>query len=264
MSIKQFVGAIATLLFGFVARYVLSAFDYPSNYSYMFLIAAGSLLIASMGFWFLREERVSKKPPKITIKEIFTIVKNIRRTDKNLYYYTLFLNFSAFSQTIIPFYIALARKSFGLSGNEVGTYMFLQIIGMIVATPVWYLISKKGGFKRIIKYCLILASITPIYAIITSEIGTTFFALTFLMTGFSLSARKIAVEGLLIEISENHNRALYSGISGAFSIVTVVFPIISGILINSFGYDLIFIVVSVLILLAIIPLGKIRCPDNKK
>ena len=263
MSVKQFLDAIATLIFGFTARYVLSAFGYPVNYSYMFLIAASSLFIASIGFWFLTEERVGKKREKISAKKIFNMIKNIRTTDRNLYYYTLFLNLSAFSQTIIPFYVALAKKDFGLTGAEVGSYMLLQIIGMIIATPLWYLISKKGSFKRIIKYCLILASVIPVYAIISSGIGSGFFAFTFLMTGFGLSARKIAVEALLIEISDDHNRALYSGISGAFSIVSAVFPIISGILIRSFGYDLIFIAVSVLIFLAILPLNKIRYDVEK-
>jgi NhaP-type Na+/H+ and K+/H+ antiporter len=103
-----------------------------------------------------------------------------------------------------------------------------------------------------------LASVTPIYALIAMNLGINFYIFTFLLTGFSLSARKIAVEGLLIEISEDDNRALYSGISGAFSIVSAIFPILSGILISILGYNFIFILVSILVFSALIPLSKIK------
>jgi len=258
MSIKQFLDAIATLFFGFAARFVLGNVNYPKNYSLMFLIAGCALLIASGGFWMIKEQKVSQKKEKLKIKDMFRVIKDLNKKDKNLFYYILFLNLSAFSQTTIPFYIAFAKNGFGLSGTEIGNYMILQIIGMIVATPLWYLISKKGGFKRVIRNCLILAAITPIYALVASNFGLTFYTLTFLFTGFSLSARKIAVEGLLIEITKDDNRALYSGISGAFSIVSAVFPILSGIFISILGYNIIFVAVALLILTGLIPLSKIK------
>ena len=263
MSVKQFLNAISTLLFGFVARFVLANFNYPDNYSYMFLIAAGALLIASGGFWMIQEKRIEKKMEKLRIRDMFRIIRDLSRKDRNLLYYILFLNLSAFSQTTIPFYVALAKNDFGLSGAEVGNYMLLQIIGMIIATPLWYLVSKKGSFKRVIRNCLVLAAITPVYALISSQFGLNIFSLTFLITGFSLSARKIAVEGLLIEITQDENRALYSGISGAFSIVSAIFPIISGVFISLLGYNIIFVIVSVLILSALIPLSRIRYADDR-
>ena len=41
---------------------------------------------------------------------------------------------------------------------------------------------------------------------------------------------KIAVEGILLEITTESNRALYSGIFGAFNITISVFPLLIGIL----------------------------------
>lgn len=262
MSIKQFLDAIATLLFGFAARFVLGYFKYPENYSLMFFIAAGALLIASGGFWMIKEQKLPLKTEKLKIRDMFHVIKDLSKKDKNLFYYILFLNLSAFSQTTIPFYLAFAKSGFGLSGAEIGNYMILQVIGMIVATPLWYLVSKRGGFKRVIRNCLILAATTPIYALIASNFGLTFYSMTFLFTGFSLSARKIAVEGLLIEISEDHNRALYSGISGAFSVVSAVFPILSGIFISILGYNIIFVIVALLILTGLIPLSKIKYAEG--
>ena len=91
----------------------------------------------------------------------------------------------------------------------------------------------------------------------------TYYALTFLFTGFSLSARKIAVEGLLIEITKDDNRALYSGISGAFSIVSAIFPILSGIFISILGYNIMFVAVALLILTGLIPLSKIKTANEQ-
>ena len=65
------------------------------------------------------------------------------------------------------------------------------------------------------------------------------------------SAYTISVQGILLGITNNDNRAVYTGISGSLSITTAIFPLIAGTFIEFFwlycnlydnfssGYDII-------------------------
>jgi len=50
MSFRQISRSSFALLSAFLAKYILNTFNYPKNYSTMFLIASFSLFIASLGF----------------------------------------------------------------------------------------------------------------------------------------------------------------------------------------------------------------------
>ncbi|MCK4622808.1 MAG: hypothetical protein KAT62_11415 [Desulfuromonadales bacterium] len=65
--------------------------------------------------------------------------------------------------------------------------------------------------------------------------------------GMSLSARKTAFRGRLIEITTDTNRALYQGILGATSLTTALFPLVARSLILMLGYTPVFLGVSVIV-----------------
>ena len=87
-------------------------------------------------------------------------------------------------------------------------------------------------------------------------------------TGHSRCGRKpqegprafgIARNGILVEISNNENRAIYAGISGAGSILPTIFPLIAGILISACGYNITFIIVSLIIVTSFVFIKKLNC-----
>ena len=81
-----------------------------------------------------------------------------------------------------------------------------------------------------------------------------------------MSAQRISQEGVLLEISENDNRALYSGINGAFNLTIALFPLISGFLIAAIGYTPVFITGSLAMISALFFARRLNCdskPINK-
>ena len=67
------------------------------------------------------------------------------------------------------------------------------------------------------------------------------------------------MNGILIEISNDENRTLYAGISGAGNILTSIFPIIAGILLASLGYNVVFGIISIIMFSSIFFVRKLRC-----
>ncbi|MCK5467321.1 MAG: hypothetical protein KAI99_02395, partial [Cyclobacteriaceae bacterium] len=54
-SMRQIIASSITLISAWFAGYLLKQYDYPVNYIYVFSIAALALLIASFGFWKIKE-----------------------------------------------------------------------------------------------------------------------------------------------------------------------------------------------------------------
>ncbi|MCF7928343.1 MAG: hypothetical protein K9L68_05175 [Spirochaetales bacterium] len=267
LSGKEFAGGAATLGFGLLARYILSEAAYPKNYAWLFLIASGLLATAVFGFLLVRETPDApgeaggsggEDPGRTKSRPIRDMMRNM---DRNLLRYILVLNLTGFSLGIAPFYIALAKRSFGLSGEQVGDYLMLQIAGVIVASVLWYRLSRGRSFRHVVRICMIGAAVLPLFALFASGKSVTLYIFVFLWAGFLLSARRIALEGLLIEISSNENRVIYSALAGAFSFVSAVFPLVSGFLIRGVGYPPIFFLTSAAVLTALIPLAGIRAKE---
>ena len=75
---------------------------------------------------------------------------------------------------------------------------------------------------------------------------------------------RIGDAGVLMEISTNENRVLYTGISGAGTILTTIFPLIAGFLITEIGYTWVFIAISALVLISFFFVRRLDCSGTSK
>ncbi|MCW8893955.1 MAG: MFS transporter [Deltaproteobacteria bacterium] len=244
---RQFLTSLAFLISAPASRWILGSFDYPLNYSWMFGLAAGLLLVAAFGFWAIDEPVAA---PSTEVHSFFEVIKAIPRhlkDDRTLFRYILLVNLTGFGLTLMPFYVAYASQHYGLSGEQVGTYLLVQIVGMILSNFVWAKLVKGFGFRGVIRGCIVCGALLPLLVLLLSGMPLPIFLSVFFLMGVAISARKIAFDGLLIEITTNTNRALYKGIVGATSLTTALFPLIAGTIIYRFGYGPVFLVVSALV-----------------
>lgn len=85
------------------------------------------------------------------------------------------------------------------------------------------------------------------------------FLWVFILGGFTVSLYMITLNGVLLEISGNENRALYAGFAGAGNIVPTVFPLVSSGIINQFGYTALFTVFIIIISISAFFIFKLKC-----
>jgi predicted MFS family arabinose efflux permease len=192
------------------------------------------------------------------------IIKSIPSTlkkDTNLLNYILFTNFTGFGLVLIPFYVLLAKESFGLSGENVGNFLLFQMGGMLLAGFMWRRFLNRRGLKKLLQRCIIIGSVTPILSLILSRTSVELFIIIFLMSAITLSARRISFEWLLIEITNDENRSLYTGVAGALNLVTALLPLLLGTLIETAGFLPVFIASSISIFSGLYFLNRIRIED---
>ncbi|MEN8193264.1 MAG: MFS transporter [Bacteroidota bacterium] len=261
---RQFLSSIGVLISALVVRFILRQLEYPQNYIIMFSAASALLFIATFGFLMIKERPSEIKKGSENFIHILKSIPSIIKNDSNLRNLVISVNLLAISFTLIPFYISLVKTNYSLDETTIGNFLLFQIIGMIISNLFWMRITKSKGFKGIFKMTIILYALLPIVALIFSEfIPIEYFGVVFLVVGASISAYKISGESILIEISNENNRPLYSGIYGTFNLTMVIFPLIIGLLLAKLGFYPIFILSSLLTISALFFLKKLKCPVDK-
>lgn len=262
--IRQIFNSMGILISALIARQVLVQLPFPQNYFTLFLAAGALLFVASGGFLFLRE-----RPTKITLKagsflEILRYIPQALKADSNLRYFVILTNLTGFALTSVPFYIAMAKDRFGLGGESIGNFLLTQILGMLLSNLIWSRLVNRGGFRAVLFATAGLGVALPLLALGVVFWGSgTYYYAVFFVSGMMLSARKIAFDGALLEISTEENRTLYQGIQGAFNITVAIFPLLGGALITGFGFVPTFLLVSFCLILAFPVIGKLNCPVER-
>lgn len=247
-SIKEIITSIGIFLSAIVVRDLIKRFEYPDNYSLLFLIAGILLLIASLGFWNLREIR-SINPVKKNLIDFFKLIPKEIKKNTNLKYYLLIINTIGLGIGFMPFLILFAKENFELSYNLIGNILLFRTTGMLLASITFYKLSTKIDYKVLLIVAIIIGSIIPVLALTLSD-NQIYYQLIFILSGIFVSLFKISNNGILLEISTNENRTIYAGISGAGKIFSTVFPLLAGVLIFYIGFTAVFIIVSLIMLLS--------------
>ncbi len=258
--LKQILASTAVLASALVARKILSIYSYPVNYSILFILAGLLLFVGSGGFWAIKE-KVSTVTESLSLSKKFGLFWTALAKDKTLRNYLYAVNSTSLGIAIIPFLIALAKHNFGLTGVDIGNYLILQVTGMVLANILFKFMAKGQGYKGILTIHILSGALLPIAALFLQN-KPILFMLLFPLSGLVLASKEIAIPGILLEISNDENRAIYTGISGAGSVATIIFPITAGALIPLIGFAPVFIFASLLIVSSFIFSAKIHCPRS--
>lgn len=256
LSLRQAVSSVGILISAFFAAKILVSFDYPINYSWLFIIAGIMLAIASLGFWNIKEV----EGPKVAIgslKNYLRIMYNEIKNNKRLANYLLLVNTLGVSLALLPFLMLYAKEMFTVDNTDVGSYLILKVVAGVIAGTIMFYYSKKIKYTPLLYATSAIALIIPISLLIFSN--PNLLGLYFFMGGIMYTFYKIAIEGVLLEISDHKNRTIYIGMVGAGNILPAVFPIFGGWLIPNYGFNYFFILFSIIILFSIYFIKCLKC-----
>lgn len=256
-SIKQTINSIGIFLSAILVRELIKRVEYPDNYSLLFLLAAFLLFIASLGFWRIKEIP-SKVEKKSSLWDFIKIIPKEIKKNSNLKNYLFMINSLGLGISILPFLIMFAKDNFELSFNLIGNLLLFRTIGMLTASLVFYKISHKLNYRKLLMYNLFLGASLPIIALLL-RYDPHLYQFLFILSGMFVAMYRIGDAGVLMEISNNENRVLYTGIAGAGTILTTIFPLIAGFLITEIGYLWVFIIISTLVLLSFFFVRRLDC-----
>jgi MFS family permease len=255
-STKQIVAGLVVLLSAFWAKKTLLLTDFPMNYAYMFFIGGVLLLIASGGFWRVKEHVPSVLKIK-GFRDFYKVLKTELIRNKRLIYFLGFVNSQGIAISFLPFVILYAKKTFNTDSSDTGSFLLYKVIGVVIVSIMVLLVANKIKYKWLLYSNVILSLFLAIIVIYIDNAATLKYL--FILGGVIYSLYSITMNGLLLEVSGNQNRALYAGFAGAGNILPAVFPLAAGWIISQFGFNAFFGVFMFIISFAIYFIYKIDC-----
>ncbi len=257
-SLRQAINGIVLFLAALAAKQVLSAYGYPKNYAIMYFIAFGALLMASLGFWRLREV----VPSKLTVKNprhFLSLVKTELKQNPRLKYFLGFINTMGVSITLLPFIILYGKEVYHTQGSSTGWFLLVKITGSVLTALSLFLLAGKYKYRNLLYGGAVLSLLLPLLILLPFHVPA--LAVIFFVGGIVYTSYSISMNGVLLEISGTKNRTLYTGIAGAGSILPMIFPLTGGWMIKHLGFVPFFGLFMVLVFSSLFFIRKLNCKN---
>lgn len=255
-SARQIIGGIVVILTAFWAKIILSKYNYPANYSLLFLLSGSSLLVASLGFWRIKEVIPSGSEIK-SIRNFLVSLQSELKNNPKLKYFLGFINTHGITTSILPFVILYAKEIFSTTSTETGSYLLFKIIGSVGISMFVLIFNQKLRFNTLLYSNILLSVIMSVSVLSLSN--SLLMPFLFMLGGIIVSLYSISMNGLLLEISGTNNRAIYTGFAGAGNIIPMIFPLVASNIIEKVGYITFFMIFIILIILSGYFIYKIGC-----
>ena len=255
-SLVQIIGGIVVLIGAFLAKQVLVWKEFPANYALMFLFGAGLLLIATAGFWSLKE--IVPSTLKISgVRAFARVMKTELKRNKRLGYFLGYVNTQGVAISFLPFVMLYAKETFATESSDTGFFLICKVIGMVSVSLVVFIGAQRVKYRWLlysgflISMCLVFLAL-----VVDSAFGLKYI---FVIGGVAFSLYSISMKGVLLEISGTENRALYTGFAGAGNILPALFPLLGGTIISHFGFQTLFVLYLPIIASAAYFICRIDC-----
>jgi len=255
-SANQVISGVIVLGAAFLVKKVLVWKTFPDNYAMMFFIGGALLLTASAGFWSIRET-VPSTLKVSSLKNFLGILKSEIKRNKKLGYFLGFINTQGIAISFLPFVVLYAKEFFNAQSSETGSFLLFKVTGIVIVSLFVLAGAKRLKYNILLYTNVILSASLGLMALMINDIGGLKFI--FLIGGIVYSLYTITMNGMLLEISGNENRALYAGFAGAGNILPAVFPLIGGTLIKLFGFHTFFVLFMCILTIAALFIYKIDC-----
>lgn len=255
-SSRQIISGLAVFASAFLAKELITKNDFPVNYASSFFIGGLLLLIASGGFWKIKEKTKSGIKIKGT-REFLNILKSELKQNKKLIYFLGFINTQGIAISFMPFVLLYSKEIFNANSNDTGTFLISKIIGVVTVSLFVLLFSSKIKYNFLLYLNVFLSIGLAIIVLITNDIAIIKFA--FILGGITFSLYNISMNGILLEVSGLENRALYAGFAGAGNILPALFPLIGGWIIQQWSFPAFFIVFIFILSCSLFFIQRMHC-----
>jgi len=251
MANRQVAGSFASIVSGGVAGYVLSNFEAPLNYAYLFIVSS---FIMAIGFFIFVS--IDDEPFKENVQEkeknFALFVKNafgILQSDKRLQQQTLaiFLSFACYLS--IPFVILEAKNSVTLTGWVLGGFIMMQMLGSIAGSSLLW--RKISDYEKMLSLSFVF--MIAAFGVALFANSSAIYALVFFLYGVALDGFGNSGMNLIIEIAPEEKRPIYTAVQTNLSSFGLFFPVLGGLLLKNFeSYTFIYLLTIVLLLAGLI------------
>lgn len=222
---SQFIGAGTGVFGAAISIRLLESFPFPTNFVYIFLIAAVSILISWIFLALTREPVIPVEAPKKSNRQFWSTLPDILQNDNN---YRRFLQarlLFALGGMGLGFITVSAVQRWQIADSTVGVYTGVQLLGQAAGSLLFGWLADKYGHK----ISLELGAFATFLAFLLAWLAPSaeWYYVVFALVGIAFSS--IIVSGILVimEFCEPQRRPTYAGLTNSsIGVVGMVAPLI--------------------------------------
>jgi len=225
-----------------LARHFLATVEYPNNYALLFGAAAAALLVASLGFWLIRE------PPRVETERKVTTWREysgqIRSTIRRLRKLVAVQILTGFSLMAFPFYIVYARQVLGAPQEAIAWFILTQVVGGTLANLLWARLVDRYGSRCMLMVCATVSTLIPLMAIGLGHLGWKGMLPVFFLVGAIINGRSVGFSSALLELAPAAERPTYSALDKVLILPVAFLSLIAGVLLQHWSYPELFLLAA--------------------
>lgn len=255
-SSRQIINGTIVLVSAYLAKQLISSTGFPLNYAWSFITGGILLLIASLGFWRIKETVASRMQVR-NIGEYFARLKKELRDNKKLVYFLGFINTQGIAISFLPFVMLYAKQIFKAQNSDTGIFLLSKIAGIVFVSVLVLIYSGKIKYSMLLYLNVLLTVLLASSVLIAGDLHTVRYI--FFLGGIVFSLYTISMNGVLLEVSGHENRALYAGFAGAGNILPAIFPLLGGWFIETWGFTAFCLTFIAIVSLSVFFIYKMKC-----
>jgi MFS family permease len=233
---------------------------FPYNFALLFGITA---VVSALGVYFwasMREPAATQTVPAIGLGTLFK--RGIQAYKQNVDYRSFMVARILISLAAVadPFYVIYAQERLGAPPATVGLYLAALSISSLLSNFIWSPLADRASNRTLMSLTVISVALVPLTAMVLSLfIGAvddvilyTAFTLLFVFSGLALGASRIVNNNMVLTIAPPAERATYVGFLNTVLGVVIFVPVAGGLLIDTLGFEIVFLLAVALSGLALI------------
>jgi MFS family permease len=270
---RLFAGSVLGLGASVIVGLVLSAQNpqpFPTDVGTLFVLSWFAAIIGLTAFALVKEPPGDVRDDGATFTAHMQRAARLPRQNQNLRYLLIARVVIMLSYVAAPFYSIYSINVLGAPVSIIGVYMGARMIVALLINPVWSRLSDRRGNKLVMQLATAVGVIMLAWTVFMPDLArslnvpatTIAYSIVpvFALMGAYETGAGIGAMNLTLEVAPPNDRAIYIGLTNTILGVAYLSTAASGLIVDVVGYEGVFVLGFILLLVASWALWRLRDP----
>jgi len=117
----------------------------------------------------------------------------------------------------------------------------------MLANLIWARLVDQSGSRKMLVFCAVTSTLTPLLAIAMAPLGWPALVLVFFLAGATFNGRKVGFQSALLELAPESERPTYAGLNTVLILPLAFLSLGAGLFLQHFSYTTLFLFTALFI-----------------
>lgn len=232
---------------GFLVRIILDGVAFPGNYALLYGIATVILLLGMLAFSFVREPprpASAVPPPRVIATGPAAMKERMARVlggNRNFVTYIVARGFLILAFATTSFFPVYLVEEFGLPDSASGVFAVITAATFILVNPIFGRVGNRIGYKPVFVVSYLALAAAALVGLLGMRAPWSYVLIALTATSQSVN---LLAWNMTVEFAPVGQIPSYIGVSGFFIGLVAPFAIVTGAIVDRFGFNGLFVMTA--------------------